>query len=264
MSDNESKTLNNEGGVARKLREDRRGDSMSASNVNNPVPFDYPAQTGDTQPVRYASDEDEARANDEATVDRVKKSGYKNYKGAPDRAEARALARDNKQYMAKANVLAEESSQAALNKIKSGDVKGAIQEGLKAAAEMGGQLATGKILQFMWGNIYYVLPLLYIDFHFIMRYIAGAKVFCALGSEWSKPETKTGSAAGPLAQAPNRALEILEIIAVVLCNAIVIFVLLLVYFIIYALVAKCETLKAFGGVLADLARGILKLIGKCG
>lgn len=213
-------------------------------------------------------------------------SDYKNYRGRGDFSEERAFARDNKQYMAKANVLAEASSQAALSKIKSGDVKGAIQEGLKAAAEMGGQLATGRILQFMWLNIYYVLPLLYIDFHFIMRYIAGAKVFCALGAEWSKAQSKTGGAAqtvgkgagggvaakdgggaagaaGELAQAPSRMFEILEIIAMVLCNAIVISVLYAVYLLIYAIVTPCETLNAFGGIPGDIASGLLKAIGKC-
>jgi len=215
-------------------------------------------------------------------------SDYKNYRGRDDFSEERAFARDNKQYMAKANVLAEASSQAALSKIKSGDVKGAIQEGLKAAAEMGGQLATGKILQFMWLNIYYVLPILYIDFHFVMRYFASAKVFCAFGSEWSKAQSKTGGAAqtigkgggaggsvaakdggaaagaaGELAQAPSRMFEIFEIIAMVLCNVIVIAVLYAIYLLIYAIVTPCETLNAFGGIPGDIASGLLKAIGKC-
>jgi len=240
---------------------------------------------------------------------------YKNYRGEGDFSEMRAMARDNKAYMAKANVLANQAAEAALSKIKHGDVQGAIKEGLKTAAEMGGQLGTAKILQFMWTNIYYVLPLLYINFHFVIRYIAGSQLFCRFGQEWTakgagagkgatsgaaqaaKPSAapasppspvSSGSAsisgtgggagspeqgpsatpggdvqnlAGEIAEAPNRALELLEIAAMVLCNAIVALALLLVFLIIYFLATPCSSLiTIFGG--PDIAN-FLNSLGIC-
>ena len=154
------------------------------------------------------------------------------------------------------------------DKLKQGDIAGAIKGAVTAVAEKAGQLATGKILQFMWENVYYVLPLLYINFHFVMRYIAGLKGFCALGEEWTSGAKGMGGAsgaAGKAAQTPGRALEILEIIAMVLCNAIVIFVLLCVWLIIYALATPCNTAHLFlGGFLGNIVSGILSAIGKCG
>ncbi len=186
------------------------------------------------------------------------------------------LVRANKQYKQEKTM---KMGMETAEKLKQGDIKGAIKGAVTAAAEMGGQLATGKILQFMWTNIYYVLPLLYIDFHFVMRYIAGSKIFCRLGEEWLQKVKGSGQGAatgvtkgvaesdagivGEVADTPNRALEVLEIIAMVLCNVIVIFALLCIWLLIYALATPCETLKSFGGILGKAASELLRLIGRC-
>lgn len=172
------------------------------------------------------------------------------------------FSRANKQYRQEETMKA---GMEATEKLQQGDISGAIKGAVMAAAEMAGQLATGKLLQFMWENIYYVLPLLYIDFHFVMRYIASQNGFCAFGSEWSsKAQGKAGGAAGQVAQAPGRMLEIIEMIAMVLCNFIVIFALLCIWLLIYALATPCDTAKLFlGGFLGDIVKGILNLVGKC-
>jgi|GEM_PF-4822209 len=155
-------------------------------------------------------------------------------------------------------------------KLKQGDVGGAIKGAVSAVTEMAGQLATGKILQFMWENIYWVLPLLYIDFHFIMRYIASQRSFCAFGAEWTQGSggmQGISGTAGQAAKTPGHMLEIAEIIAMALCNAIVAFVLLCIWLLIYALATPCNTAQLFFGqmgLIGNIVGRIFDLINHCG
>ncbi|MDD2646751.1 MAG: hypothetical protein PHV78_03125 [Patescibacteria group bacterium] len=220
---------------------------------------------------------------------------FKDHKGYSDFSEERARARDNKEYMNKARALSNVAVDAAATSIKRGDIKGAITAGLKAAGEMGGQIATAKILQFMWENFYYVLPIFYIDFHFIMRYIAGSKLFCRLGQEWlmkgsgkaasgaqkastaeqgleaaksstTGAQATAGQTSGDLnkladqiAEAPNKFLEIIEIAALMVCNLIIGAAIYLILIYIFIMTHPCQS-----AAIVTHSEGILKAFKSIG
>lgn len=144
--------------------------------------------------------------------------------------------------------------------------------------KLGAQMGTAKALAACWKVIYYVLPLIYIDFHGIMRYVFKSEYFCRYGEEWqgggaggglkagasatattaSKTSAtvgqdmagKTDGAGAGLTKKIGGALELLEIWVVVLCNLIVLFAvficLVYIYYITHPLEAIEVGLKAIG------------------
>ncbi|MCX6740100.1 MAG: hypothetical protein NTZ49_02630 [Candidatus Parcubacteria bacterium] len=56
-------------------------------------------------------------------------------------------------------------------------------EAAKSPLDIGWQLASAKALIWSWTTFYYVLPLLYTNFHFIGKYIAYSNWFCKFGEE---------------------------------------------------------------------------------
>lgn len=55
-----------------------------------------------------------------------------------------------------------------------------------AIANVAGQIITAELLKQSWLNLItsFGLTLLYIDFHFVVRYLAGSQMFCRFGMEW--------------------------------------------------------------------------------
>ena len=102
---------------------------------------------------------------------------------------------------------------------------------------MAAQMGTAKALSVCWRFIYFVLPLLYIDFHGFMRYVLKSEYFCRYGEEWQgggkggaklktsgagagNPPSGGGAGAG-LTKKVGGALEQAEGWLVGLCNLIV-------------------------------------------
>ncbi|MGC9048742.1 MAG: hypothetical protein ACP5IX_00765 [Patescibacteria group bacterium] len=168
-------------------------------------------------------------------------------------------------------------AQAVIEKMKAGDIGGAIEAGIAAAAEVGGQLLTAQILKFMWLHVYWVLPMLYINFHFIMRYVAGQKTFCRFSEEWM-PASKIpgGRAGGPIGggagkgigealsfaqEAPQRGLEILEFCAWGLANGILALIIAFIVTVVYFVVHPCDALAiTVGG--GEVFKWIIGALGK--
>lgn len=151
-------------------------------------------------------------------------------------------------------------AQTAMEKLKKGDLRAAAKEISSVAAETGGQLVTAQLLELMWLNVYWVLPLFYITFHFVARYLRGSKFFCKFGEEWfsgSRVKTETGFGGEAGGQIINASFEILEIIAWVLCNLIVATLIFMILVIIYYLIYPCEIINFLNvwPIIKAIARG---------
>jgi hypothetical protein len=167
-----------------------------------------------------------------------------------------------------AKARAEAGAQEVAEKLKKGDIKGVIQAGAATVAEVGAGLATAQILKFMWLNIWWVLPLFYIDLHFILRYLCGVKAFCKFGQEWTGGKIKAGGVekgAGQALEMAGQGAELVEIMVMFLCNLIVGAAIFLILTIIYLLVHPCalfEVLSEWVGILKGLY-WIAEKVGIC-
>jgi hypothetical protein len=113
-------------------------------------------------------------------------------------------------------------------------------------ANMSGKILTGKILNYCWADVAdlfvstFGLSLVYINFHFIMKYVASVKFFCEFGEEWTM-KGATGGAAGQAenqsAQTASSALKWGEIIAMFLLDIIVVLLIAAVLYAAYASVS---------------------------
>jgi len=151
--------------------------------------------------------------------------------------------------------------------------------------KQGAQMGTAKALSACWKVIYYVLPLFYIDFHGIMRYVFKSEYFCRYGEEWQGGGAGSGLKAGASATAATAnknkaamgkdmagnggagagltkkiggALELLEIWVVVLCNLIVLFAIFICLVYIYYITHPQEALKLGLTEIGDLFKGLFK------
>jgi len=100
--------------------------------------------------------------------------------------------------------------------------------GSEGKEEKGIRQATAKALSFSWLNIIdtFGLTLLYINFHFIAKYIAGSQMFSEFGEEWTPAQFRSKTA--------SEGLKIGEIMLMLVCDiilVILIFLLLLLLFI---------------------------------
>ena len=108
---------------------------------------------------------------------------------------------------------------------------GSIQEIGKEVTKQAGKQFTAQILKTAWLNIIdtFGLTLLYINFHFILKYIVGVNAFCEFGQEWAPPiPSQAGKTAG---QAATGAVKWAEIILLFVLDIL----LMLAFFLAIAL-----------------------------
>ncbi len=152
--------------------------------------------------------------------------------------------------------------------------EGQVTNKLKQGAQMG----TAKALAACWKVVYYVLPLIYINFHGIMRYVFKSEYFCRYGEEWqggggglktgtsaaAATASKTGATMGKdmagdggsssagLTKQVGGALELLEIWVVILCNLIVLFAIFICLVYIYYMTHPLEAIEIGLKAIGDL------------
>ncbi len=97
------------------------------------------------------------------------------------------------------------------------------------------QRGTAELLKQSWLNVIssYGLTLLYINFHFIAKYIGSLKLFCDFGEEWTAKMDKLSQApgGGQAVKVAKTGLKFAEIIAILFidCLLILIFFMVLIY-----------------------------------
>jgi hypothetical protein len=156
-------------------------------------------------------------------------------------------------------------AQAAIKNLKRGDLRAAAREITAVAAETGGQLVTAQLLKLMWLKIYWVLPLFYINFHFLARYLGGSRFFCKFGEEWfggNRLATEIGAGGEAGGQIMNALFEILEIVAMFLSNLIVAMLVFMILVIIYYLIHPCEIINFLKvwPIIKAIARGTCEAV----
>jgi len=119
-------------------------------------------------------------------------------------------------YMDLARKLREEK-----RKVLHGDVTGVLND----AANTAGKLLSARILSWAWLTLIptFGLSLIYINIHFIARYIAHSEKFCDFGEEWAlkKVTGAAGEAAKPLEEA-SAMLEKVEILGMVALDILIV------------------------------------------
>lgn len=150
-----------------------------------------------------------------------------------------------------------------------------------AIANAAAQTITAELLKQSWLNLIssFGLTLLYINFHFVARYFAGSQMFCRFGMEWFAVKKMAGASGAPPPQKPpagkngpaapaggggksakeyalelaSKPIELVEFIAIGLCDILVLiaFVLLaaMIFFIVggWILVVGAVVSNAVGG-----------------
>jgi hypothetical protein len=107
-----------------------------------------------------------------------------------------------------------------------GDIKGLVSNTINIA----GQMATARALSWAWLTIIptFGLSVIYINIHFVGRYVVGSEKFCKFGDEWAiKKMTTAGGESSPLEEV-NKALQKIEIAGMFILDALVIFLIVLI------------------------------------
>jgi hypothetical protein len=97
------------------------------------------------------------------------------------------------------------------------------------------QQGTAELLKQSWLNVIssYGLTLLYINFHFVAKYIGSIRLFCDFGEEWTSKMNKLSQApgGGKAVQVAKAGLKYAEIIAILFIDflLILIFLMVLIY-----------------------------------
>jgi 4-hydroxybenzoate polyprenyltransferase len=118
--------------------------------------------------------------------------------------------------------------------------------------KIGFSAITGHLLKICWINFWWVIPILYIDFHFIMRYLLKSEAFCHFGEEWLPTQKISGLTSG------SRSLETIEFIFFGFVNFYLLFVICLIAafigVIFYPLLKALEVIKNVIEIISDIAR----------
>ena len=128
---------------------------------------------------------------------------------------------------------------------------GAIEGVGEAVASKG----TGELLKWSWTTLIpsFGLTSIYLNIHFILRYLMGNKFFCQFGEEWMPAAPVAGEAVGKKA-------EIVEIIALILLDLLVFFAILgiltMAGMMFYYQAHPLEALKLFGKEIYELFKSI--------
>lgn len=119
---------------------------------------------------------------------------------------------------------------------------GSIKDALSQTTEIAGQQIFKKFLKQSWYNLVdsYGLTIIYINFHFIMAYLAKNKYFCKFGVALSfgGEMDALSNADGGISQTLTEYAEIIILLAV---DALILFILLLVACII-SLIVQCSSI----------------------
>lgn len=106
----------------------------------------------------------------------------------------------------------------------------------------------------------YGLTLIYLNFHFLARYLGSSRKFCEFGSEWNPRTIVTGKA--------NFGLKYAEMLALIFLDALVILVLLaiatLLAMFVYLITHPCDFIGLVGYDLAFMIGGFGGFIFKAG
>jgi len=176
------------------------------------------------------------------TLGMARETGGEEAKTEEEKAIA-LKAEQNKEGMAKK---LEKGPSAMAGIVGKGEGVGGAAEALAAKA---GQMGTGFLLKWMWSNIWWVLPLIYINFHFFLRYLIGVEYFCRFGEE-----LKGGGMAGAggkggvgeITGTANKGMEILEIMALVGLDLLVLFAILGILALIGLIANPWDLIKTLG------------------
>ena len=124
-------------------------------------------------------------------------------------------------YMDLARKLREEK-----RKLMQGDVKGIVSD----AANTAGQMATARALSWAWLALIptFGLSLIYINIHFIARYIVGSEKFCKFGEEWALKKMASEGGEGNPVEEMSQMLGKVEILGMFVLDALVIALILLI------------------------------------
>jgi len=118
-----------------------------------------------------------------------------------------------------------------------------------ALAAKAGQMGTAFLLKWMWSNIWWVLPLIYINFHFFLRYLIGVEYFCRFGEEWAGGGMAGAAGKGGVGEitgTANKGMEILEIMALVGLDLLVLFAILGILALIGLIANPWDLIKTLG------------------
>ena len=113
-----------------------------------------------------------------------------------------------------------------------------------------GSLLSAHILRISWTSLIpsFGLTILYINLHFIGKYLAHSRWFAPFGSEWSMSKMAPGKS--------NLALEYGEIIAMIFLDVILILatltLLVFIRFIVLAMTNYCAMAQQFGLTIATV------------
>lgn len=133
--------------------------------------------------------------------------------------------------------------------------------GAAAAAAAAASKVTAVVLRAAWQFLIasYGLTLLYVNYHFLARYLGGSRKFCEFGAEWSPRTIMTGK--------PSFGLKYAEFLALFFLDALAIMIILAIATVLgmvaYAIAHPCEfvgkigyttatTFAALGGPLAQM------------
>jgi len=128
---------------------------------------------------------------------------------------------------------------------------GGAGEGMAGAIEGVGEAAaskgTGELLKQSWMNLItsFGLTLIYINIHFVLRYLMGIKFFCQFGEEWMPSTPGVEEVVGKKA-------EIAEIIALIFLDLLVLFAILGILTIIGFIVNPQELIKLLGAAILNV------------
>jgi hypothetical protein len=196
----------------------------------------------------------------EAAADYLQKQRNKAGQGAKDNAVEKN--EPNKEDASKALTGANEQTTAKVGPENQTDIKNiydrvtskarkegvgaGIQELRSQAVSMGGKILTGKILNYCWldvGDFFAStlgLSLIYINFHFICKYIAYWDAFCEFGEEWTLKgstggvaEQLTGQDENPVEKTTSSALKYAEIIGMFLMDVLVLIIIVTLFYAAY-------------------------------
>ena len=156
-------------------------------------------------------------------------------------------------------------------KTKQGVPESLVEEVSPDVALLATQIVTAEALEQSWLNVIdtFGVTLIYINFHFIMKYIASVRSFCEFGEEWTlkaKAHFKmAGGKESGLDKITNTSLKWAEIISLFLIDILFAFLVGSVIYIIYALVTNTLTYQAYNVLptpIQSLAQPIIEKVIK--
>jgi hypothetical protein len=118
------------------------------------------------------------------------------------------------------------------------------EKGEATATALAAQIGSAEILKFCWLNGWYIVPLLYVNIHGIIKYTCNPSWLCEFGEEWTMEKKAQEQAAAlatgekgeanPAEQIANTSLKWVEIIGIIVIDILIAMTIVLLFYALFS------------------------------